>query len=451
MLVTLWLAGNSGVRTNRAVLLCQVTSSRSSAQQEFPRFLQFDEVEDIIAGFAAEGLADTGASDAASWDAWIRARDREIRGRIDRGFEDSISNFVLYGTSFTTLLRLESYEAALKPDGELSEATQARIHALVAALARPPINERLRLAQEFVKKRLGDSSSSGSAVEAYIRENLKRFIQEQRGYQQDLQAAAKAGDPGELLLRRSTLFAKRGLSADTSLLPNWALEDTLGSLVRKGVLGHGSIRRIAVIGPGMDFVDKREGYDFYPLQTLQPFALLEAVGRLGLARAEHVQLVAFDLNPAVVAHLLRFAEDARRGHAYVVQLPRDTRAGWKEDALAYWKHFGDLLGSPTAALPVPAGLSGVASRAVAIRPQYAAQVRAVDLDVVAQTLNPQVGCGFDLVVATNVLVYYDLFEQALAMASLAHLMNRNGLFLANHALPSLHPPMLQYLGRRGIS
>jgi hypothetical protein len=437
-LALLLLAGNSG-------------PNKLSAQQEFPRFLQFDEVRDIIAGFAAVGLADTGASDAGSWDAWIRARDRETRARVDRGFEDSISNFILYGTSFTTLPRVDSYEAALKPDGELSEATQARIHALAAALARPPMSERLRLAHEFVKKRLGDSSSSESAVEIYFRENLKRFIQEQRGYQQDLQAAAKAGDPGELLLRRSTLFAKRGLSADTSLLPNWALEDTLGSLVRKGVLRPGSIRRLAVIGPGMDFVDKRDGYDFYPLQTLQPFALLEAVGRLGLAQPDDVEVVAFDLNPAVVAHLLRLAEDARRGHAYVVQLPRDTRAGWKQDALAYWEHFGDLLGSPTAPLPVPTGLSGVVSRAVAIRPRYAAQVRAVDLDVVAQTLDPQPGTGFDLVVATNVLVYYDLFEQALAMASLAHLMNREALFLANHALPSQHPPMLQYLGRRGIS
>jgi hypothetical protein len=432
-------------------LLCQVTSNRLSTPPEFARFLQFDEVRDIIAGFAAEGLADTDARNAASWDLWIRARDREIRGRVDRGFEDSISNFVLYGTSFTTLLRLESYEAALKPDGELSEATQARVHALAAALARPPMSERLRLAQQSVKKRLGDSNSSGGAVEAYFQENLKRFVQEQRGYQQDLQAAAKAGDPGELLLRRSTLFAKRGLSADTSLLPNWALEDTLGSLVRKGVLRHGSIRRMAVIGPGMDFVDKRDGYDFYPLQTLQPFALLEAVGRLGLARPDDVEVVAFDLNPAVVAHLLRLAEDARRGHAYVVQLPRDIRAGWKQDAIAYWNHFGDLLGSPTAPLAVPTGLRGVVSRAVAIRPRYAAQVRGIDLDVVAQTLDPQAGSGFDLVVATNVLVYYDLFEQALAMASVAHLMNRDGLFLANHALPSRHPPMLQYLGRRGIS
>lgn len=479
-----------------------------TASREPARFLRFDEVRDIIAGFTAEGLAGAGGQDSSSWDSWVRARDTEIRGRVDRGFEDSICNFILYGTSFTSLPRLESYEAALTGDRELSEAAQARVHALVRALERPAVpgavppvaqsagaasapmnrgassrNERLDLVREFLRKQLVAQSSalqkvcgsstigpldqaaefpktgtsaqrlpcSSQAVEAYFRDNLKRFIQEQHGYQENLQAATKAGDAGELLLKRGTLFAKRGLSADTSLLPNWGLEDTLGALVRKGVLRPGSIRSIAVIGPGMDFADKREGYDFYPLQTVQPFALVEAVARLGLARPENVQVVAFDLNSAVLAHLARLSQEARRGRPYIVQLPRDSRTGWKQNAMAYWEHFGDVLGAPTPPLPVPPGLTGVVSRAVAIRPQVAAHVRAVDLDVVAQTLDSPPGDGFDLVVATNVLVYYDLFQQALAMASVAHMMNPQGLFLVNHALPSHHPPELEYLGRRSIS
>ena len=43
-------------------------------------------------------------------------------------------------------------------------------------------------------------------------------------------------------------------------------------------------------------------------------------------------------------------------------------------------------------------------------------------DVVTQTMDVPEGQGFDLVVATNVLVYYDLFQQALAMGSIAHMM-----------------------------
>jgi len=60
------------------------------------------------------------------------------------------------------------------------------------------------------------------------------------------------------------------------------------------------------------------------------------------------------------------------------------------------------------------------------------------------------GQGFDLVVATNVLVYYDLFQQALAMGSIAHMMNHGGIFLANHALPAQHVRTLEFLGRRTV-
>ncbi len=90
-------------------------------------------------------------------------------------------------------------------------------------------------------------------------------------------------------------------------------------------------------------------------------------------------------------------------------------------------------------------------RAVTIRPRYAAQMRSFDMNVVTQTLDFLEGQGFDLVVATNVLVYYDLFQQALAMSSIAHMMNHEGIFLANHALPAQHAQALEYLGRRTVA
>jgi hypothetical protein len=31
------------------------------------------------------------------------------------------------------------------------------------------------------------------------------------------------------------------------------------------------------VGPGLDFADKQEGYDFYPLQTIQPFAVIDSL------------------------------------------------------------------------------------------------------------------------------------------------------------------------------
>ena len=64
--------------------------------------------------------------DASAFDAWVRAEDREVRARIERGVEDSISNLILYGTSFTGLARAESAEAAATSAGELVDLARAR-------------------------------------------------------------------------------------------------------------------------------------------------------------------------------------------------------------------------------------------------------------------------------------------------------------------------------------
>jgi len=37
----------------------------------------------------------------------------------------------------------------------------------------------------------------------------------------------------------------------------------------RGAFAAGSVRRVGIIGPGLDFTDKQEGYDFYPAQTVQ--------------------------------------------------------------------------------------------------------------------------------------------------------------------------------------
>jgi chemotaxis methyl-accepting protein methylase len=93
----------------------------------------------------------------------------------------------------------------------------------------------------------------------------------------------------------------------------------------------------------------------------------------------------------------------------------------------------------------------ILTRAVAVKPRYAMRLDAVDLDVVTQTMDTLPGNGFDLVVATNILVYYDLFHQALAKAAIARMMNPGGILVVNHALPSQPASLLEYLGRRSIS
>jgi SAM-dependent methyltransferase len=413
-------------------------------QEPRVRYLSFDEIQETLRLNSDSGIPGSEIRESAAWDAWIRARDAEVRGRIDRGVEDSISNLILYGTSFTTLPRVESVERAASESGELTAASIARIHTLAVTVRSAGKNERVRFVSDFLARR----KIAKNSEERYFAENLRRFIAEQAEYQKKLQEAATDADPSAVYLARGTLFETRGLSVDTSLLPNFALEETLRAMVRKGVLAQGRMRRIAVIGPGLDFTDKRDGYDFYPLQTLQPFAVLEAVARLELGKAEDLEVVCLDLNSAVIAHVQKLRERGRAGQAYNLQLPRDPQAEWSPEAVSYWKHFGEILASPLKPLPVPATLGGVVARAVAIRPPYAARMKAYDANIVAQTLDFPDREGFDLIIATNVLVYYDRFQQALAMANMARMLNRGGIFLANNVLPSQHTGDLEFLGRR---
>ena len=411
------------------------------------RFLRFEEAAETLKLFADAGLSTIEVKDAEAWNDWVRKRDADVRARVDQGVEDSISNLILYGASYTSLPRIENAESAASESGELTAAARARVHALAAALPNGARNERLRFVSEFLARK----GIARPSVEARLQENLRRMIAEQRSYQEKLKESEAASDPAAKLMARGTLFQERGLSADTSLLPNYALEDTLKTMLRKGAIQPGSLHRILVIGPGLDFTDKRDGYDFYPIQTIQPFAMLEAVARLGLGKAEEISVVTADLNAGVNAHVARMAERGRAGQPYTVQLPRLVSAEWSPEAVAYWQKFGEILGTPVKPLPVPVSVSDVTIRAVAIRPRYAAQMRGYDMNVVTQTMDVPEGQGFDLVVATNVLVYYDLFQQALAMGSIAHMMNHGGIFLVNHALPAQHAPALEFLGRRTVA
>ena len=63
------------------------------------------------------------------------------------------------------------------------------------------------------------------------------------------------------------------------------------------------MRRVAVIGPGLDFVDKEEGYDIYPPQTIQPFALIDSLIRLGLADGARLRVTTVDVSARVNDHI----------------------------------------------------------------------------------------------------------------------------------------------------
>src|SRR5256885_9770072 len=124
------------IASTRRSLACFVVRFGSSAraeaspQEQSARYLAYDEARETIAKYADSGLPGSTIASQQEWDAWIRSQDADVRSRIDRGVEDSISNLVLFGTSFTKLPRLGSPEFAVAVSGELSPAARMRVHDL---------------------------------------------------------------------------------------------------------------------------------------------------------------------------------------------------------------------------------------------------------------------------------------------------------------------------------
>jgi hypothetical protein len=418
-----------------------------------PVYLSLDQARPILAGFAGELPSGLDATpDSASWLSWETARDQEIRSRLKRGDADSIVNLVLYGTSFTARPRLSAKQTDAGQDD--SEATGrlilARIGDFVTAVLHPGRNQRLQLAATWLKEYGVDPSdpAADKRITVVLLENIRRVLAEQRDYNRSIDSAKQAGDSGNVFVTRSSLYRDRGLSLDTSFRPNFAIERSLAEIHSAGLLTR--IRRAAVIGPGLDFTDKRSGYDFYPIQTLQPFALIDSLRRLRMAEKSGPSVEIVDLSTRVLDHVQLAVAHARNGSAYTVQVPLDRDTRWLAETTDYWRRFGSEIGTSVQALNPPPGVE-VRMRAVRIGPDVIRLLRPADLNVVLQHLPLPDERKLDLMIATNVMVYYEPFEQALALQNVAGMLRSGGLLLTNNALPQVPGVPMRPVGSTSLA
>jgi SAM-dependent methyltransferase len=361
-------------------------------------------------------------------------------------------NLLLYGTSFTKQPRI-------KVEG-LSEASKAgtlraRVDDLVAGLRSPGDNERLTFLNRLLRSQ-GIDPEAPAETGMFIYNNLLRVIQEmqtlskrgeeaKRLIQPDGAQPDGAPDPAAIFNWRPGLLRDRGVSLDTSIFPNFSIEQALRDLKNRGVPRAGQVARVAVIGPGLDFSDKNEAfsYDYYPQQTLQPFALYDSLLRLGLARANAVSMSIFDISTRVIDHIQRARGRARMNTGYVIQLPRELANPWPADLIAYWRSLGDRVGFEVAPIRPPEIFQsinrgqGLETRAVRIRPDVVLTCQPVDLNIVLERINLDEADRFDLIVATNIFIYYDAFERSLALENAGAMLKHGGLLLTNDRLPEV--------------
>jgi SAM-dependent methyltransferase len=411
------------------LLATAVSPLAQSARRDIP----YNDVQPIFDALRANLLPselrdlDSRAREAA-WPGWVRRRDAAVRSRVESGDEDSIVYFLLFGTAFTRAPRASERDLAalVSRPAEALAALKPRIDDFAAAVASPSQDERLQFARGVVERRGIDPATAAGRVQ------LHRYLEERATSVGGSVEYSRLLNPSAALADKLTVFRDRGLSTDTAVFVNFGIDQALREMKQAGAAP--KIQRVAIVGPGLDFTDKLEGYDFYPVQTIQPFALIDSLLTLDLADEKTLQLTAFDISPRVLQHLESARSRARAGTPYSIVLPRNPDRPWAPGLVEYWMRAGTRIGTAMKAPPAPAAAGRVDARAIAIRPSIVSAITPVDLDIVAGRLDLPVGDMFDLVVVTNLFLYYDVFEQSLAAANIARMLRPGGFLLTNNRI-----------------
>ena len=428
-------------RTPCVFVLCFF--SFCSALAQTPQFVAFASAQPVLAasqGALPPELKSSSPVTADAWNKWVRDRDKEIRGRIEGGEAETLTNLLRLGVTYTKEPRISFVDLQqYGKDKAVDAGADQRADDLVRALAAPHPSEGILEMRVFLEKKGFNLTTPDGRkkVKAYLLANLAHQRDDVNRWIAELSAKKISIYQG---------FKDRGISTDSNLYPDYTIELHLKRLMEKGLLQPGSVRRVAIVGPGLDFVNKNFGSDFYPPQTTQPFALIDSLARLGLSDPASVEVYTFDISPRVNRHIERARKTAAAGKPYTIQLVcspmEEWEAAYRAGFLDYWQKFGNRIGTPATRIAVPAAASEIWNRAVNVRPGVVTRITPVDMNVVYQTLPLPPDQQFDLVIGTNIFVYYGGLEQSLARANLATMIKPGGFLLTNEALPGNAPSKL---------
>lgn len=356
----------------------------------------------------------------------------EHAARVREGDLDHLVFYTLQSTRFTRQPSLEPalsakvlvdglepevraafLEGSAIPAVALSPAVEARIKDLVSYLGRPSGDERAVFFSQLVQTAFPDVRGRQAVLRReYVR--AMRFI-----YQKEFLAQRGALGPAAV----QDLYRDRGLSTDTAVEAGFLVHT--GLAVLKALEPDRRVRRVLIVGPGLDLAPRTGFLEEAPPQSYQPWSVMDSLVSLSLSRFDDLSIVAADINPRVVEHLRR-ARRAPPSLWLASALADDGRVVLSSDYRDYFARLGRAIGAEEPASDL--------RKVVGVRPAAASVLTAETLDIVTERLD---GPGFDLVVATNVLPYFDDLELALAMSNIASMTAPGGVLLHNEGRPIL--------------
>lgn len=315
------------------------------------------------------------APDAAAFGELLRSIDRDTTRRLRAGEEESLIYYILQSNAFTRRPRIEPALSAKEAieSGHVPGNVRDRMREFSAALKRPARDARLAYFRDHFRGTAEDLEA------AYL--GAMRFL-----YNKEFEGAG---------LRS---YQTRGHSTDTSLAPSFTVWNALGVLHALDPAAR--LNRVLIVGPGLDFSPRTGLRDEVPPQSYQPYLAARSLIEWKLADADRIQVDCVDINPRVV----RFIEEFKGA----LTLPAETG---NADFTAYLRALGSRVEFP------------------------ATRVHAFQLNILTEGFEPP--RRYDLVIATNVLVYFSSAELRLALANLHTMLKPGGWLLHNELRPEL--------------
>jgi hypothetical protein len=327
--------------------------------------------------------------DRAGFDARIRGIDVETGRREYAGELEHLIYYALQSQRFTSLPRIEPALSAREfvSGGAVSSAVRARCEAFLKALDGPASDSRIR----YFARLVPPAQRSGEWLEREYR-RVMRFLYEKE------------------VLKRENVYQTRGHSTDTSVEANYAV--WTGLAVLKRLAAETQISRVLIVGPGLDFAPRTAFDDRHPPQSLQAYAVADALIGLGFSRRGQLTIDCADINPRVIDFIQNFPGGPRTLELY--------SGSGDADYLRYAAALGSAIGARKGdTVHVDAGL--------------ARSVRAGKANIITTHWE----AAYDLAIATNVLVYFSSDELALAQANIAAMLRPGAYFLHNELRPEL--------------
>jgi hypothetical protein len=391
---------------------------------------------------AAEGVPEPRFSE------YLRQVERDTERRVAEGEREHLVHYVLQSRRFTDRPAIEPAvsarrfveslaepersrfleDAAYVPARGWPEAERARAVDALDALKRLTTDARLSYFKQLAAST--ERPLSADALYAdYVR--VVRFL-----YKKEF---AFEGMTAEV----AQLYQTRPHSSDTQIESGFGVYLGLGAL---HALEPGRITRVLVIGPGLDLAPRTDLIDMVEPQTYQPFAVADALLALSISSDADLRIESVDVNPRVV----RFAESAARNpvtlHLFTGVI--ETREQpFSADYRDYVRALGRAVGSAVSPPPAIAADRRY-QHSIAVRDSIRHAMSAERLNVITERLDDTP--GFDLIVVTNVLTYFDDRQLSLALANIAAMLHVGGYLLHNESraglvetAASMHLPVLQ--------